>query len=112
MTDTTFKDAQQQVDSWIKGIGADYFSELGCLAVLTEEVGEVARVVSRQYGEQVRKTSDTELSLSDELGDVLFSVMCLANKTGIDLGAAFEANMAKKTNRDSTRYNNNEKLAS
>ena len=110
--DITLKNAQQQVDDWINTIGVRYFDELTCFAVLAEEMGEVARIMARQYGEQSSKKSDEGMQLSDELADMLFAMICLANKTGIDLEAAFAANMAKKTSRDSTRHKNNEKLAS
>lgn len=106
----TIKDAQDQVDQWIKSYGVRYFNELTNMAILTEEVGEVARIISRRYGEQSEKESDKEGNLSDEMADVLFVLICLANQTGIDLEQAFLENMAKKTNRDSQRHRNNEKL--
>ncbi len=99
MSQITIKQAQQIVDDWIKSIGVRYFSEMTQLAQLTEEVGEVARIVSRTYGDQSFKKSD-EKNLSDELADVLFVLICLANQTGIDLTEAFQKNMDKKTNRD------------
>lgn len=105
----TIKQAQQTVDDWIKNIGVRYFSELTQLAQLTEEVGEVARVISRTYGEQSFKKSELK-ELSNELADVLFTLICLANKTGIDLTEAFQKNMEKKYNRDKDRHKNNLKL--
>ena len=112
MNQLTIKSAQQKVDEWIKTHGVRYFNELTNMAILTEEVGEVARIVSRQYGEQSFKKKDTDKNLSDELADVLFVVICLANQTGIDLTAAFEKNMEKKTKRDNTRHKQNKKLTS
>ncbi len=105
----TIQEAQERVDAWIKQYGVRYFSELTNMAVLTEEVGEVARVIARRYGDQSSKPGD-DLDLADELADVLWVVMCLANQTGIDLDAALERNFAKKTARDKTRHINNEKL--
>ena len=105
----TIQEAQARVDAWIKQYGVRYFSELTTMAVLTEEVGEVARVIARRYGDQSSKPSD-DLDLADELADVLWVVMCLANQTGIDLDAALERNFAKKTNRDKERHIHNEKL--
>lgn len=105
----TIQEAQQRVDAWIKQYGVRYFSELTNMAVLTEEVGEVARVIARRYGDQSSKPGD-DLDLADELADVVWVVMCLANQTGIDLDAALERNFAKKTRRDSTRHLNNDKL--
>ena len=105
----TIQEAQERVDAWIKQYGVRYFSELTNMAVLTEEVGEVARVIARRYGDQSSKPGD-DLDLADELADVLWVVMCLANQTGIDLDAALERNFAKKTERDKTRHLNNEKL--
>ncbi|MFH1938649.1 MAG: nucleotide pyrophosphohydrolase [bacterium] len=105
----TIKQAQQIVDDWIKSIGVRYFSEMTQLAQLTEEVGEVARIVSRTYGDQSFKKSD-EKNLSDELADVLFVLICLANQTGINLTEAFQKNMDKKINRDKDRHKNNLKL--
>lgn len=110
MNQLTIKKAQQQVDEWIKTHGVRYFNELTNMAILTEEVGEVARIISRQYGEQSFKKKDTDKNLSDELADVLFVVICLANQTGIDLTAAFEKNMEKKTKRDNKRHKKNKKL--
>ena len=106
----TIQEAQARVDAWIKQFGVRYFSELTNMAVLTEEVGEVARVIARRYGDQSSKPGD-DLDLADELADVLWVVMCLANQTGIDLDEALERNFAKKTNRDSTRHINNDKLS-
>lgn len=105
----TIQEAQARVDAWIKQYGVRYFSELTNMAVLTEEVGEVARVIARRYGDQSSKPSD-DLDLADELADVLWVVMCLANQTGIDLDEALERNFAKKTNRDKERHIHNEKL--
>ena len=105
----TIQEAQERVDAWIRQYGVRYFSELTNMAVLTEEVGEVARVIARRYGDQSSKPGD-DLDLADELADVLWVVMCLANQTGIDLDAALERNFAKKTARDSHRHLDNEKL--
>ena len=106
----TIKEAQQAVDAWIKQYGVRYFNELTNMAILTEEVGEVARIMARRYGEQSCKASDAEKCLDDELADVLWVVMCIANQTGIDLEEAVRRNIEKKTNRDATRHINNEKL--
>lgn len=103
-------EAQQVVDEWIKTYGKRYFNELTNMAILTEEVGEVARIISRKYGEQSFKESDKEKELSDELADVLWVLMCIANQTGIDLTEAFERNIKKKTDRDNKRHINNPKL--
>ena len=105
----TIQEAQARVDAWIKQYGVRYFSELTNMAVLTEEVGEVARVIARRYGDQSSKPGD-DLDLADELADVLWVVMCLANQTGIDFDAALERNFAKKTDRDKDRHIHNEKL--
>lgn len=105
----TIAEAQSIVDDWIKKYGVRYFSELTNMAVLTEEVGEVARIISRKYGDQSFKESDKK-DLGDELADVLWVLICLANQTGIDLTEAFEKNLRKKTDRDKTRHINNEKL--
>ena len=105
----TIQEAQARVDAWIQQYGVRYFSELTNMAVLTEEVGEVARVIARRYGDQSSKPGD-DLDLADELADVLWVVMCLANQTGIDLEEALERNFAKKTSRDKTRHIKNEKL--
>jgi len=101
---------QAQVDEWIKTVGVRYFSELTNMAMLTEEVGEVARIIARRYGEQSEKESDKAKDLGDEMADVLFVLICLANQTGINLQEAFEKNMIKKTERDATRHLNNDKL--
>lgn len=106
----TIQEAQQRVDQWINTTGVRYFSELTNMAILTEEVGEVARIISRQYGDQSFKPSDRDKNLADELADVLWVVMCLANQTGVDLTAALEKNFEKKTTRDADRHQNNEKL--
>lgn len=106
----TIQDAQKIVDSWIKTKGVRYFSELTNTAILMEEVGEVARVISRTYGEQSFKGDESNLNLGDELADVLFVLICLANQTGIDLTDALEKNLEKKNRRDSSRHLNNPKL--
>ena len=105
----TIKEAQQQVDRWIKEYGIRYFSELTNMACLTEEVGELARIISRTYGDQSFKPGETP-NLADEMADVLWVLICLANQTGVDLTQAFEENMKKKTKRDKTRHINNPKL--
>jgi NTP pyrophosphatase (non-canonical NTP hydrolase) len=105
-------EAQKTVDDWIKQYGVKYFSELTNMAMLTEEVGEVARIIARRYGEQSEKESDKNKDLGDELADVLFVLICLANQTGIDLEEALKKNLDKKTNRDSERHINNDKLKS
>lgn len=102
--------AQQKVDEWIKTIGVRYFNELTNLAMLTEEVGELARIIARRYGEQSEKESDKNKDLADEMADVLFVLICLANQTGVDLTSAFTENIEKKTKRDQFRHINNEKL--
>lgn len=102
--------AQKIVDDWIKEHGVRYFNELTNMAQLTEEVGEVARIIARRYGEQSEKESDKNKDLGEELADVVFVVLCLANQTGIDLQAAFDKKMDKKTKRDHDRHHNNEKL--
>ncbi len=102
--------AQRHVDEWIKTVGVRYFNELTNMAMLTEEVGEVARIIARRYGEQSEKESDKAKDLGDEMADVLFVLICLANQTGVDLEKAFIKNLDKKTNRDSERHKNNEKL--
>ena len=104
------KNAQEIVDNWIKEHGVRYFNELTNMAQLTEEVGEVARIIARRYGEQSEKESDKDKDLGEELADVLFVVLCLANQTGVDLQAAFDKRMDKKTKRDHDRHHNNEKL--
>src|SRR5690242_18851970 len=106
----TLSEAQQQVDQWIKTTGVRYFNELTNTAILTEEVGEVARIMARRYGEQSEKESDKQKDLGDELADVLWVVICLANQTGIDLTAAFKKNLEKKNVRDGDRHKNNDKL--
>ena len=106
----TLQEAQQQVDNWIKTYGVRYFNELTNMAILTEEVGEVARIMSRRYGEQSFKESDKDKDLSDELADVLWVLLCIANQTGVNLTEALERNITKKTQRDSTRHKNNSKL--
>jgi len=106
------KEAQQKVDDWIKKYGVRYYNELTNMAVLTEEVGEVARIISRKYGEQSFKANEEDKDLSDELADVLFVVICLANQTGVDLTAALENNLNKKTARDKDRHLGNDKLKS
>ncbi|GEO04032.1 nucleotide pyrophosphohydrolase [Adhaeribacter aerolatus] len=106
----TIQEAQQTVDNWIKENGVRYFNELTNMAILTEEVGEVARIIARQYGEQSFKKSDEGKQLGDELADVLFVVICLANQTGVDLTQALAANLQKKTTRDRDRHHQNDKL--
>jgi NTP pyrophosphatase (non-canonical NTP hydrolase) len=106
----TIKEAQQLVDQWINSTGIRYFNELTNTAILMEEVGEVARIMARKYGEQSFKKSDEEVNLPDEMADVLFVLICLANQTGIDLTEALEKNMVKKSIRDADRHRNNEKL--
>ncbi|MGB0423039.1 MAG: nucleotide pyrophosphohydrolase [Flavobacteriales bacterium] len=103
-------EAQNQVDNWINTIGVRYFNELTNMAILSEEVGEVARIISRRYGEQSEKESDKNLDLADEMADVLWVLMCLANQCNIDLEQAFVKNMEKKSKRDLTRHQNNPKL--
>ena len=104
------KDAQKEVDKWIKTVGVRYFNELTNMAVLTEEVGEMARIIARRYGEQSEKESDKNKDLGDEMADVLFVLICLANQTNIDLEEAFKNNMIKKNTRDKTRHKENKKL--
>lgn len=104
------KYAQLEVDNWIKNHGVRYFNELTNMAQLTEEVGEVARIIARRYGEQSEKESDKNKDLGEELADVVFVVLCLANQTGVDLQAAFDKKMDLKTQRDHDRHHNNEKL--
>jgi NTP pyrophosphatase (non-canonical NTP hydrolase) len=106
----TIQQAQQKIDEWIKTHGVRYFNELTNMAILTEEVGEVARIMSRRYGEQSEKESDKNKKLDEELADVMFVLMCIANQTGIDLEKALEENLKKKTVRDSERHKNNDKL--
>jgi NTP pyrophosphatase (non-canonical NTP hydrolase) len=106
----TLTEAQETVDQWIKKYGVRYFNELTNMAMLTEEVGEVARIIARRYGEQSEKESDKNKDLGNEMADVLFVLICLANQTGVNLQEAMERNLDKKTQRDSTRHHNNEKL--
>jgi NTP pyrophosphatase (non-canonical NTP hydrolase) len=102
--------AQKIVDDWIKKYGVRYFDELTNTAILMEEVGDLARIMSRRYGEQSEKESDKNLNLADEIADILFVLICISNQTGVDLESAFNKNMEKKTSRDQTRHINNEKL--
>ena len=104
------KEAQETVDQWVTSIGVRYFSELTNTTILMEEVGEVARIMARKYGDQSFKNSEEEIDLGDEMADVLFVLICLANQTGIDLEEAFRKNIEKKTKRDKDRHKNNEKL--
>ena len=106
----TLQEAQKTVDQWIQDYGVRYFSELTNMVILTEEVGEVARIIARRYGEQSEKESDKNKDLGDEMADVLFVLICLANQTGINLEEALKKNLEKKTQRDSERHLNNEKL--
>ncbi|MCU0391837.1 MAG: nucleotide pyrophosphohydrolase [Thermoflexibacter sp.] len=106
----TIEEAQNVVDKWINSIGVRYYSELTNTAILMEEVGEVARIMARKYGDQSFKESDKEIDLADEMADVLFVLICLANQTGINLTEALEKNLNKKTQRDAERHKNNEKL--
>lgn len=106
----TIQEAQQKVDKWINTTGVRYFNELTNMAILTEEVGEVARLMSRKYGEQSFKESDKEKELGDELADVLWVLICIANQTGVDLTEALEKNFEKKNIRDSDRHQQNHKL--
>ena len=106
----TIQQAQKQVDQWIKTIGVRYFSELTNMAILTEEVGELARIMARKYGDQSFKESDKNKNLGDEMADVLWVLMCLANQTGVDLTEALKKNFEKKTKRDTERHKQNEKL--
>lgn len=106
----TIAEAQQMVDHWIKTVGVRYFSELTNMAILTEEVGELARIIARKYGDQSFKKSDEQYNMADEMADVLWVLICLANQTGVDLNKAFQKNIEKKTNRDKDRHRNNEKL--
>ena len=112
MKNISIPEAQQMVDNWIKTIGVRYFSELTNMAILTEEVGELARIMARTYGDQSFKKSDEGKNLADEMADVLWVLICLANQTGVDLNEAFLKNMGKKTMRDKERHRNNEKLNS
>ena len=106
----TIQAAQQKVDHWIKTVGVKYFSELTNLGILMEEVGELSRIMVRQYGDQSFKNKEGELLLADEMADILFVLICLANQTGVDLTTALQKNIDKKTLRDATRHQNNEKL--
>lgn len=106
----TIQEAQQTIDQWIRTTGVRYFSELTNMAVLTEEVGEVARIMARKYGDQSYKETEQDHDLGDELADVLFVLLCLANQTGVDMTAAFLKNLEKKTKRDQIRHQNNPKL--
>ena len=106
----SISEAQQQVDQWIKTYGVRYFNELTNMAILTEEVGELARIIARTYGEQSFKESDKNRDLGDEMADVLWVLLCLANQTGVDLTDAYRKNLEKKTNRDKERHQNNLKL--
>ena len=106
----TIKEAQEKIDSWINTTGVRYFSELTNMAILTEEVGEVARIMARQYGDQSSKDSDKKKDLADELADVMWVLLCIANQTGIDMTVALEKNFEKKNIRDATRHQQNEKL--
>lgn len=106
----TIQQAQQQVDGWIKTVGVRYFSELTNMAILTEEVGELARIMARKYGDQSFKESDKDMNMADEMADILWVLICLANQTGVDLTDALQKNFAKKNTRDADRHQNNEKL--
>lgn len=106
----TIQEAQNKVDEWINTTGVRYFSELTNMAILTEEVGEVARIMSRKYGDQSFKQEEEEKQLGDELADVLWVLLCIANQTHVDLSTAFEQNLTKKTNRDKERHQQNKKL--
>nr|WP_306640328.1 nucleotide pyrophosphohydrolase [Longitalea sp. SCSIO 12813] len=110
--DITISEAQKQVDHWIKTIGVRYFHQLTNMAILTEEVGELARIIARRYGEQSEKESDKNRDLGDEMADVLWVLMCLANQCDVDLTEALQKNIEKKTNRDKDRHKNNPKLNS
>ncbi len=106
----TIQEAQAKIDQWIQEYGVRYFDEMTNMAILVEEVGEVARIMSRRYGEQSEKESDKNKDLGDEMADVLFVLMCMANQTGVDLEKALEKNLEKKTNRDHSRHKENDKL--
>jgi NTP pyrophosphatase (non-canonical NTP hydrolase) len=106
----TINDAQQEVDNWIKTIGVRYFSELTNMAILTEEVGELARIIARKYGDQSFKNNEAQADLGDEMADVLWVLICLANQTGVNLTEALQKNIEKKSNRDADRHKNNDKL--
>lgn|SRR5690606_34729197 len=107
----TIEEAQKTIDNWIKTVGVSYFSELTNMAILMEEVGELARIMARTYGEQSFKETDKNRDISDEMADVLFVLICLANQTNVDLTQALQKNMEKKTKRDSERHKNNPKLS-
>ncbi|HET6766961.1 MAG TPA: nucleotide pyrophosphohydrolase [Chitinophagaceae bacterium] len=106
----TINEAQQHVDGWIKTVGVRYFSELTNMAILTEEVGELARIMARTYGDQSFKKTDLDKNMADEMADVLWVLICLANQTGVNLTDAFQKNIEKKTKRDAERHQQNEKL--
>jgi len=106
----TLHEAQEKVDQWIRQYGVRYFGELTNLALLVEETGELARLMARKFGEQSRKPSEEDKNMGDEMADILFVLICLANQTGVDLEKAFEDNLLKKTNRDGNRHRENEKL--
>lgn len=110
MQNMTIQEAQNKVDEWIKTYGVRYFSELTNMTILTEEVGELARIMARTYGDQSFKKADLDKNLADEMADIMWVLMCLANQTGVDLTEAFNKNMEKKTNRDKNRHINNNKL--
>lgn len=110
LEELTIRELQGKVDSWIKDIGVRYFSEMTNLAILVEEVGELSRIIARTYGDQSFKKSDAPYSLPDEMADILFVLVCLANQTGVDLNQAMHENLAKKTVRDATRHRDNPKL--
>jgi NTP pyrophosphatase (non-canonical NTP hydrolase) len=107
----TIEEAQREVDAWIKSVGVRYFNELTNTAILMEEVGEVARIMARRYGEQSFKKNEETIDLADEIADVLWVLICLANQTGVDLTQALEKNFRKKNTRDADRHRNNEKLS-
>lgn len=110
MAEITLNQAQQQVDQWIKTVGVRYFSELTNMAILTEEVGELARIMARKFGDQSFKPGETDENLADEIADVLWVLLCLANQTGVDLEEAFRKNLEKKNTRDHNRHQLNSKL--
>lgn len=109
-TDITLRHAQEQVDEWIKTVGVRYFSELTNMAILTEEVGELARIMARKFGDQSFKKSEVNINLADEMADILWVLICLANQTGVDLTEALKKNFEKKSTRDADRHQSNEKL--
>lgn len=106
----TIAEAQERVDTWIKSVGVRYFNELTNMALLTEEVGELARIIARKYGEQSFKTGESEEKLAEEMADVLFVLICMANQTGVDLNVALEKSLEKKSQRDANRHKDNPKL--